>query len=103
MAASILLPPITQIFNKSLFKGIYPNDWKMAKVLPIFKNGKKYHLSNYRPISIISSVAKVFGRLVYNQFYSYLNNNNLLSHHQSGFKASYSTVRSLLESTSDWC
>ena len=59
MAASILSPSLTQIFNKSLFKGIYPNDWKMAKVLPIFKNSKKSHLSNYRSISIVSSVAKV--------------------------------------------
>ncbi len=103
MAAGILSPSLTQIFNKSLSKGIYPDDWKMAKVLPIFKNGKKSHLSNYRPISIISSVAKVFGRLVYNQFYSYLNNNILLSYHQSGFRAAYSTVTSLLESTNEWC
>ncbi len=40
MAAGILSPSLTQIFNKSLSKGIYPDDWKMAKVLPIFKNGK---------------------------------------------------------------
>ena len=65
---------------------------KWRKVLP--KNG---------PISIISSVDKVFGRLVYNQFYSYLNDNSPLSHYQSGFRASYSTVTSLLESTKDWC
>lgn len=60
MAAGILSPSLAQIFNKSLPKGIYPDDWKMAKVLPIFKNGKKSHIINYRPTSIISSVAKVF-------------------------------------------
>ena len=98
MAASILSPSLTQIFNKSLFKDIYPNDWKMAKVLPIFKIGKKSHLSNYRPTSNISSVANVFGRLVYNQFYSYLNNNSRLSHHQSGFRVQHKhcTVTSLV-------
>ena len=103
IAADILSPSLTKLFNRSLSKGIYPTDWKMAKVLPIFKNGKKCDLSNYRPISIISAVAKVFGRTIYDQFYSYLTSNNLLSNYQSGFRASYSTVTALLESTNNWC
>ncbi|CAB4032180.1 Hypothetical predicted protein [Paramuricea clavata] len=103
IAADILSPSLTRIFNRSLSMGIYPTDWKMAKVLPIFKNGEKCDLSNYRPISIISAVAKVFGRTVYDQFYSYLTSNNLLSNYQSGFRASYSTVTALLESTNNWC
>ena len=51
----------------------------------------------------ISAVAKVFGRTVYDQFYSCLTSNNLLSNYQSGFRASYSTVTALLESTNNWC
>jgi hypothetical protein len=47
---------------------IYPDDWKMARVLPIFKSGDKGDLGSYRPISIISAIAKSFGRLVYDQF-----------------------------------
>ena len=101
--ATILSPSLTEMFNRSLSMGIYPNDWKMAKVLPTFKNGEKCDLSNYRPISIISAVAKVFGRTVYDQFYSYLTSNNLLSNYQSGFRASYSTVTASLESTNNWC
>ncbi|CAB4025166.1 Hypothetical predicted protein [Paramuricea clavata] len=76
IAADILSPSLTRIFNRSLSMGIYPPDWKMAKVLPIFKNGEKCDLSNYPPISIISAVAKVFGTTVYDQFYSYLTSNN---------------------------
>ena len=47
-------------FRYIYVNGIYPDDWKMAKFLPIFKNDKKSHIINYRPISITSSVAKVF-------------------------------------------
>ena len=83
--------------------GIYPDDWKMARVLPIFKSGEKGDLSNYRPISIISTIAKVFGRLVYDQFYTYLTSNRLINSYQSGFRPTYSTLTSLLESTNNWC
>ena len=102
IAAEILSPSLTLLFNRSISTGIYPDDWKMARVTPIFKDGARDNLSNYRPISIISAVAKVFGRLVSNQFYSYLNTNELITSHQSGFRPSYSTLTSLLESTNDW-
>ena len=71
--------------------------------MPIYKHGKRTDLSNYRPISIISIVAKIFGRIVHEQFYSYLINNELLSEYQSGFRPTYSTVTALLETTNNWC
>ena len=103
IAAEILSPSLTAIFNRSLSMGIYPNDWKMARVLPVFKSGDKTDLGNYRPISIISAIAKVFGRLVYDQFYTYLTSNQLINTYQSGFRSTYSTLTSLLESTNSWC
>ena len=51
---------ITGIFNQSLVTGIFPSDWKMAEVSPIFKNGSKSDLNNYRPISVIPTLAKIF-------------------------------------------
>ena len=103
IAAEILSPSLTAIFNRSLSMGIYPDDWKIARVLPIFKSGEKGDLSNYRPISIISGIAKVFGRLVYDQFYTYLTSNRLINSYQSGFRPTYSTLTSLLELTNNWC
>ena len=103
MAAEILSPSLSAIFNRSLSLGIYPDDWQMARVLPIFKSGDKDDIGNYRPISIISAIAKVFGRLVHDQFYTYLSSNQLINPYQSGFRSTFSTLTSLLESTNNWC
>ena len=82
--------------------GIFPDDWKLAKVTPIFKQGDRSDMDNYRPISVISAIAKVFERIVYNQLSSYLSENNILSQHQSGFRSFHSTVTALLEATDNW-
>ena len=59
-------------------------------------------MNNYRPISVISAIAKVFERIVYNQLSSYLSENNILSKYQSGFRSFHSTVTALLEATDNW-
>ena len=59
--------------------GIFPIDWKLARVSPVFKKGKKSDLNNYRPISVIPIVAKIFEQIIYNQLYKYLNDNSLLA------------------------
>ena len=93
IAAVILAPSLTKIFNKSLCTGIYPNNWKLARVVHIFKSGDRSDMNNYRPISIIVS----------DQLYEYLSFIDLISHHQSGFRPTYSTTTAVLDSTNDWC
>ena len=63
MAASIVAPSLTSIFLKSILTGIYPDDWKAAKVTPLFKKGLKSDPNNYRPISVIPVVSKVLEKL----------------------------------------
>ena len=64
---------------------------------------KVQNLNNYRSISIIPVVSKIFEKLIYNQVYQYLNVNNLLTNCQSGFRSLYSTLTALLEATNNWC
>ena len=68
-----------------------------AKVLPLFKQGCRSELNNYRPISVIPIVAKVFEPIVYDQVMMYITNHNLISNCQSGFRSLHSTATTLLE------
>ena len=91
------------IFNQSIDTGIFPDEWMSARITPLFKKaGSRSDPSNYRPISIIPVVAKVFERIIYDQLYHYLNENDLLSQHQSGFRSLHSTVTALIEATDNW-
>ena len=70
--ADLIAKSITNIFNASLTLGIFLEDWKCAKVTPIFKQGARNELNNYRPISVISVISKDFERIIYNQLYTYM-------------------------------
>ena len=100
--ADIISGPLCDLFNKSLMSGIFPDDWKCARVIPLFKQDKSFDLNNYRPISVISVVAKVFERIVYDQLYNFLGNEGIISKQQSGFRSLHSTVSALLEATDSW-
>ena len=93
---------LTFIINLSITTGIFPNEWKYARVSPIFKDEDKTDPNNYRPISVLPIVSKLIERVVFNQLYTYLNYNNLLTESQSGFRPLFSTETTLLETTNEW-
>ena len=83
---------MTIIINQSLETGIFPDALKIAKVKPLFKKGDNCCLNNYRPISLLPTISKIFERVMYNiQLYTYFNANNLLSEQQYGFRSQHST------------
>ena len=80
LASPIIAPHLCHIFNLSLNQGIVPPDWKLAKVTPIYKGkGKLSDPGNYRPISVVPTVAKLMEKLVKEQLVTHLNNDNLIS------------------------
>ena len=70
---------ITQnmIINQSLHTGIFPDKLKLAKVIPVFKKGDSTKLDNYRPISILPVISKIFERTIFDQLYIHFTHNNL--------------------------
>ena len=94
-----LCHPLTTIINMSFATGIYPDQLKIAKVIPIFKKGDKLLASNYRPISLLSNINKIFEKLVYSRLYSFLELHNCIYELQFGFRAKHSTQHALASLT----
>ena len=101
-AAPIIASSLVSIINKSIDTGIFPLNWKIAKVFPLFKANDRTNPQNYRPISVLPVISKICERLVYDQLYSYLTEHDLLTKYQSGFRPLHSTVTALLNITNDW-
>ena len=102
LASPYITKSLTIIFNRSLSTGVFPCEWKIARVIPIYKSGPKFNMDNYRPISIISVIAKTMEKLAHNQIYSYLQSANILTNSQHGFRPVHSTVRALLKMSNQW-
>ena len=73
-----------------------------GKVSPLFKNGERKDVNNYRPISVLPSIVRVFKRIIYKQLFDFFNSNKLLSTKQWGFRNLHSTVLALLNSSNNW-
>ena len=102
LSAEIIAPSLTYIFNLSLASGIYINEWKRARVTPIYKSEDKTKCENYRPISILPVISKVLEKEIFRQLYGYLTDNDLLSKLQSGFRLKHSTLSALIQMCDDW-
>ena len=89
--ARILAKPISELCNLSMTLGSFPDACKIAKVKPLFKKGSKTDPSNYRPISLLPLLSKVFERVVFNQTEEFLSLNKVLYDYQSGFRKNHST------------
>lgn len=95
----LLTDPIVHICNLALSTGTFPDALKLAEVLPIYKSGNRDCVNNYRPISILPTISKILEKVIAVRFTNYLENNNLLSTSQHGFRPKHSTTQAVNELT----
>ena len=90
---SNLLP----IIHFSFSNGIFPEHCKIAKVVPLHKQGSKDDPNNYRPISILPSIAKIFEKLLHKRLTKFFDKHNVIKPTQYGFQANVSTTHAILD------
>ena len=100
--ASAICVPLTIVFKLSLDSGECPDDWKVANVTPIYKKEDRTDPANYRPVSLTSQVCKVMESLVRAKIIQHLDENNLISEAQHGFREGRSCLTNLLETLEAW-
>ena len=99
ICAPVVAKPLNLIFTKSLLESKFPNAWKFANVQPVHKKDSRETKSNYRPISLLPVCGKILKKIVYNDLYTFLVNNNLITKHWSGFRPGDCTINQLLSIT----
>ena len=91
-----MIEPIWDIINTSLKEGRVPKEWKRANIVPIFKGGIKTEPLNYRPVSLTSVVGKLCETVIKEKWVKYLEENEIITNKQFGFRQGKSCVTNLL-------
>jgi hypothetical protein len=93
----LLAPPLKVIFNSIIKCSAFPVKWKESRITPVYKNGDRCEITNYRPIAIINNFSKIFELVLFNRIYNHVA--HMTSFFQHGFQARRSTVTNLLSVT----
>ena len=99
LCPAILTENLSLIYNKAIEIGKYPMALNVAKVIALFKKGDKYQPNNYRPISLLSCLNKIFEKLLCKRLVRFLEANKILFEYQYGFRKLYPTTLALIEFT----
>ena len=98
---SDIISPVKHICNCSLRSGIFPQSMKIAKVFPLHKSGNVCTVSNFRPVSVLSAISKILERIVYNRLITYLEDRNIITEAQYGFRKNKSTESAVINLTNE--
>ena len=92
-----IIKPLHHIISSSLAAGVVPLQYKIAKIIPVFKSGNAAIMDNYRPIALLSNFSKVLEKVACLRLYSFLETNNILSGAQFGFRKCHSTIHPMVK------
>ena len=103
IAANIVAPSLTHLVNISLETGLIPSDFKIARVTPVYKGkGSKWEESNYRPISVLPTLAMILEKEVQKQTLDYFILHDLISIDQFAYLKNHSSISCLHRLLDDW-
>ena len=89
---NVLVPTLCNLFNKLFEIGKFPDDWSKGYVIPLHKKGNANEVENYRGITLLSSLGKLFTRVINNRLNEWAENYSFLIEAQAGFRIHMSTV-----------
>lgn len=101
--APFIATSLTTIFNRSLSTSCVPEDWKQAIAIPVYKKGDRRDPLNYRPISLTCITSKIFEHIISHEMRNHLDNYNILSDVQHGFRKLHSCESPLIHTISELC
>ena len=81
-----LSPTLDILFNNCMYSGVFPDVLKIARVIPLFKSGDQNDITNYRPISLLPVISKIFEKLIHSRLLSFLDKHNVIYNKQFGFR-----------------
>ena len=86
LVADHVAGPLHHVITLSLMQQKFPSQWKMTKIVPLHKKNSVFKKENYRPVAILSPLSKILEKIVYEQVYSYFENNNLFHPALHGYR-----------------
>ena len=97
----VLISQLVFLFNLSFSKGQFPDSWKRATIIPLYKEGDKTEVSNYRPVSLLPLPGKIIEKIAHTKMTIFFEDYKMLSDKQGGFRKGFSTTKSIADLTDD--
>ena len=85
----MITEPLTYVYNLSPTQVVFPDELKLANVRPLYKNDDPYAFSNYRPVSLLNVLSKVFEKVIYNRLIEFLEIYKIIVNQQIGFQITF--------------
>ena len=100
-ATPLFIEIVATIFNMCMSEGIFPDVFKTAEIIPVYKAGSRSNVNNYRPIALLNPFSKLFEKCIYDRLINFFNKNNIIHENQFGFRQHCSTENAILKTVNE--